>query len=109
VENDAFKVVLLTRLSPLFPYNVLNYAYGLTNVPLRTYTLASWIGMLPGTLMYAYLGSAARDLALLLAGQIDRSPAQHAMFVVGLVATTMVTLMVARSARRALTGVVDPR
>ena len=57
VETEGFKIVLLTRLSPVFPYNVLNYAFGLTSVPVGKYMLASWIGMLPGTIMYVYLGA----------------------------------------------------
>jgi len=52
VGQEGFKIVLLTRLSPLFPFNLLNYAFGLTQVPLWKYALASWIGMLPGTVMY---------------------------------------------------------
>ncbi len=63
VETEGFKIVLLTRLSPVLPFNLLNYAFGLTAVPFRTYVLASWIGMLPGTIMYVYLGSAAKSLA----------------------------------------------
>ena len=49
----------LLRLSPVVPFNVLNYAFGVTRVSLRDYVLASWIGMMPGTLMYVYLGSIA--------------------------------------------------
>ena len=63
VATNGFKIVLLTRLSPIFPYNLLGYMYGLTGVRLRDYVLASWIGMLPGTLLYVYLGSAAKNLA----------------------------------------------
>src|SRR5918999_2625750 len=81
VEIEGFKVVLLTRLSPVLPFNVLNYAFGLTAVPFRTYLLASWIGMLPGTIMYVYLGSAARSLATLLSGETPRSAGQQALFV----------------------------
>jgi uncharacterized membrane protein YdjX (TVP38/TMEM64 family) len=51
VGEQGFKIVLLVRLSPLFPFNLLNYAFGLTKVRLWQYVLASWIGMLPGTLM----------------------------------------------------------
>src|SRR6202048_2165442 len=87
VEGEAFKVVLLTRLSPLFPYNLLNYAFGLSSVRFKTYVLASWIGMLPGTIMYVYLGSAARSVAALLSGELRRSPGQQAMFAAGLFST----------------------
>jgi len=57
VADEGWKIVLLTRLSPLFPYTLLNYAFGLTRVRLGHYVLASWIGMVPGTVMYVYLGS----------------------------------------------------
>jgi uncharacterized membrane protein YdjX (TVP38/TMEM64 family) len=107
VESEAFKVVLLTRLSPLFPFNLLNYAFGLSSVPLKTYLLASWIGMLPGTLMYIYLGSAAQSVAALLSGDLRRTPGQQAMFAAGLVATVAVTTIVTRTARRVLRGMVS--
>jgi uncharacterized membrane protein YdjX (TVP38/TMEM64 family) len=106
VETDAFKIVLLTRLSPVFPFNLLNYAYGLTSVPFRTYVLASWIGMLPGTVMYVYLGSAANSLATLLSGEAPRSAGRQALFALGLAATVAVTIIVTRRARRALNEIV---
>jgi uncharacterized membrane protein YdjX (TVP38/TMEM64 family) len=108
VHVDAFRVVLLTRLSPVFPYNVLNYAFGLSAVPFRTYVLASWIGMLPGTLMYSYIGSAAQSVASLVSGTARRSPAQQVFFLVGLAATIAVTAIVTRTARRALGAIVSP-
>jgi uncharacterized membrane protein YdjX (TVP38/TMEM64 family) len=107
VESEAFKVVFLTRLSPLFPFNVLNYAFGLSSVPPGTYVIASWIGMLPGTLLYIYLGSAARSVAALLSGELRRTPGQQAMFAAGLVATVAVTTIVTRTARRALRGIAS--
>src|SRR2546428_1102463 len=60
VAGEGWRIVLLTRLSPVFPFTLLNYAFGLTSVALRQYVLASWIGMLPGTVMYVYIGSLAR-------------------------------------------------
>src|ERR1700676_1497112 len=65
VGRDGWKIVGLTRLSPVFPFNLLNYAYGLTSVSLRDYLLASWIGMLPGAVMYTYIGSLVGDLTRL--------------------------------------------
>jgi uncharacterized membrane protein YdjX (TVP38/TMEM64 family) len=107
VETESFKVVLLTRLSPAFPFNLLNYAYGLTSVPFRTYVLASWIGMLPGTIMYAYLGSAANSLAALLSSEAPpQSAGQQALFVLGLAATVAMTIIVTRRARHALNEIV---
>ena len=63
VAREGWKIVALLRLSPVVPFNLLNYAFGLTRVSLRDYVIASWIGMMPGTLMYVYLGSVAGDLA----------------------------------------------
>jgi uncharacterized membrane protein YdjX (TVP38/TMEM64 family) len=57
VADEGWKIVFLTRLSPVFPFTLLNYAFGLTRVRLSHYVLASWIGMMPGTVMYVYLGS----------------------------------------------------
>lgn len=102
VAEQGFKIVLLTRLSPVFPYNFLNYAFGLTKVRFRDYILASWVGMFPGTVMYVYLGSIASDLASAAAGARQTMPEEWALRVVGLLATIAVTLLVTRMARRAL-------
>jgi uncharacterized membrane protein YdjX (TVP38/TMEM64 family) len=88
----------LTRLSPVFPFALLNYAFGLTRVSLRDYVLASWIGMMPGTVLYVYLGSIARAGAK----ASERSPAQWILYAAGLVATAAVTVVITRLARRAL-------
>src|SRR5205823_5650362 len=102
VAREGWKIVLLTRLSPVFPFNLLNYAFGLTRVSLRDYVLASAAGMLPGTAMYVYLGSLAGDLASAGSGRAQRSPAEWALYGIGLVATIAVTVFVTRVARRAL-------
>jgi uncharacterized membrane protein YdjX (TVP38/TMEM64 family) len=102
VAREGWKIVGLVRLSPVFPFNLLNYAFGLTKVSLRDYFFASWIGMFPGTVMYVYIGSLAGDLATLGAGRHARTPAEWAMYVVGLLATVAVTVYVTRIARKAL-------
>jgi len=102
VEREGFKIVLLTRLSPVFPFNLLNYAYGLTKVSFRDYLLASWIGMLPGTLMYVYLGSAIQTLAELSAGGPASGWGKKALFALGLAATVAATAFVTRVSARAL-------
>jgi uncharacterized membrane protein YdjX (TVP38/TMEM64 family) len=102
VAAGGFKIVLLTRLSPLFPFTLLNYAFGLTQVRFRDYFLASWIGMLPGTVMYVYLGSTVTKLADVAAGKVEGGPARLVLFFVGLAATVVVTVYVTRLARRAL-------
>ncbi len=102
VAKEGWKIVGLVRLSPVFPFNVLNYVFGLTRVTLRDYFFASWIGMIPGTVMYVYIGSLAGDIARLGSGERTRSPAEWALYVVGLIATIAVSLYVTRIARRAL-------
>lgn len=101
VAREGWKIVGLLRLSPVVPFNVLNYAFGVTRVSLRDYMIASWIGMMPGTLVYVYLGSIAGDLAR-AGGRASRSPVEWAFYAVGLVATIAVTVFVTRLARRAL-------
>ena len=106
VGHHGFKIVLLTRLSPIFPFNFLNYAYGLTGVRFWHYVLASWIGMLPGTVMYVYLGYAARRVAASLTeatgGPAERTLAQQVFFWAGLAIAIAVAALVTRIARRAL-------
>ena len=101
VAREGWKIVGLTRLSPVFPFNLLNYAFGLTRVSLSHYVIASWIGMMPGTVMYVYLGSVAGTLAG-AGGGTSRTPAQWTLYAVGLAATIGVTVYVTRLARRAL-------
>lgn len=102
VAREGWKIVFLTRLSPLFPFNVLNYAFGLTRVSLRDYFFASWLGMIPGMFMYVYFGSLAGDLASLGVGNNGRSPAEWILYGVGLLATLAVTVFITRLAREAL-------
>ena len=107
VGREGLKIVFLTRLSPVFPFVLLNYAFGITGVSLRDYVLG-FAGMIPGTLLYTYLGSAVGSLAALFA-QSDRAktPTEYAFFIVGLVATFAVTWFVTRIATRAFNKEVE--
>jgi len=108
VADEGFKIVLLTRLSPIFPFNLLNYAFGVTGVSLKDYALGS-IGMIPGTVMYVYIGSLAGDLARIgTESQPSNPTVQWAIRILGLVATVAVTLYVTRVARKALEDKVIP-
>lgn len=102
VGREGFKIVLLLRLSPLFPFNVLNYALSLTRVKLRTFVLASFLGMLPGTAMYVYLGSLAPAAAELASAGGGAGTARTVLYVAGLAATVAVAVIGTRAARRAL-------
>jgi len=98
LTDDGWKIVALARLSPVFPYTLLNYAFGLTKVRFTHYVLVSWIAMLPGTVLYVYLGSLAR-----VGGRAsEKTPAEWAMYAVGLLATVLVTVILTRMTRRAI-------
>jgi uncharacterized membrane protein YdjX (TVP38/TMEM64 family) len=102
VGRDGLRMVFLLRLSPVFPFSLLNYALGLTSVRFRDYMLAGF-GMLPGTLLYVYYGKVAGDLAQLASGvPQERGTAEWAMLLLGLAATIAVTVVVTRRARAAL-------
>ena len=104
VAEEGWKIVGLTRLSPAFPFTFLNYAFGLTRVSFRHYALATFFGMMPGTVLYVYLGALAQ------AGiqSEGRTPGQWALLITGLLATLAVTVFVTRLARRALAKRVEP-
>lgn len=100
IGSEGWKIVLLTRCCPLFPYIFQNYAYGLTRVSFRHYALGSFLGLLPATLIFAYLGSLGRSGAEAAAGQA--SPLELSLRVLGLVATIIVSVYITRISRRAL-------
>jgi pyruvate/2-oxoglutarate dehydrogenase complex dihydrolipoamide dehydrogenase (E3) component/uncharacterized membrane protein YdjX (TVP38/TMEM64 family) len=100
IGNQGFKMVLLTRLSPVFPFVLLNYFLGLTTVRTPAYILANLIGMLPATFLFVYIGAAARDA---IAGQMGAADFyQQILKYVGLLATVAVVVIVTRIARKAL-------
>jgi len=101
VGREGFKIVALLRLSPVFPFNLLNYSLGLTRVPFLPYFAAS-AAMLPGTLLYVYYGAAAGSLASALGGGAKKGTEGWILFGVGLLATIVVTAFVTRLAGRAL-------
>lgn len=103
IEAGGWRIVALLRLSPVVPFNLQNYFYGLTRIGFWPCTLASWIAMLPGTFLYVYLGHVGRLGLQVAAGSgQSRSPAQWAMLAVGLLATIAVTIYVTRLARSAM-------
>ncbi len=102
VGTEGLKIVLLTRLSPVFPFNLLNYAFGITGVSLKDYFIGS-VGMIPGTIMYVYIGSLAGNLAMIgTEAQPTNPTVQWAIRIVGLIATIAVTVYVTRIAQKAL-------
>ena len=105
IGSQGRKIVLLLRLSPVFPFNLLNYSLGLTRVKLLDYVAAS-VGMIPGTLLYVYYGKLAGDVAALASGVApQRGNEYYVVLGLGLLATVAVTTVVTRLARNALKGV----
>lgn len=104
IGKRGAKLVFLLRLSPVIPYNLSNYFYGLTGVKFWPYVLASWLGMMPGTFLYVYLGTAGKAAVSAASGGGE---AQHGwqywtLMGVGLVATIAVTVWVTKIARDAV-------
>ena len=107
VAQEGWKIVGLTRLSPIFPFVVINYAFAITQVSLRDYTIASWIGMLPGTVMYVYIGSLIGNIATLGAGGREKTPLEWALYIVGLIATVLVSVYVTKISKQALDSQIE--
>ena len=102
VAREGWKIVLLTRLSPVFPFSFQNYAYGLTRISFWQYMVASLIGMTPGTFMYVYIGFLGRSSLGAAAGSEDVETLQLVLRIVGLAATVLATIFIARIAAKAL-------
>ena len=102
VGKEGLKIVLLTRLSPIFPFNLLNYAFGVTGVSIKDYIIGS-IGMIPGTMMFVYIGSLAGSVALIGTETAPTNPTlQWTIRIVGFIATIAVTIYITRIAKQAL-------
>lgn len=107
VAMKGWLIVLLLRLSPVIPFNLLNYALGLTNVGLFEYALCSWIGMLPATVVYVYIGTTLSDLAQIVGGDISPDPLTTSLFIVGLIATVIALIIVTYFAKKQIQAVLQ--
>ena len=102
VGEEGLKIVTLLRLSPVFPFNLLNYGMGVTSVSLKDYFIGS-VGMIPGTIMYVYIGSLAGSLATIgSSSQPTDETVQWIIRIVGFIATVAVTVYVTKIAQKAL-------
>jgi len=102
VVKDSAWIMFLLRLSPLVPYNLLNYALALSGVTFRDYLLAS-VGMIPAIIMYTYYGKVAGDVTRIAAGVVPaRGTEYYVMLVIGLLATVAATHLIGRAARKAM-------
>ena len=103
IGQQGGKIVGLLRLSPALPFSLSNYLYGLTAVKFWPYVIATWLGTLPGTIMYVYFGAIGKaGLDAATDATASHSPAQTTFFIVGLIATIAVTILITRVAQKAL-------
>jgi uncharacterized membrane protein YdjX (TVP38/TMEM64 family) len=104
IGKQGAKLVFLLRLSPVIPFNLSNYFYGLTGVKFWPYVLASWIGMMPGTFLYVYIGTAGRAAVSVAAGDeaMKHGWQYWTLMSLGLAATIAATIWVTKIARDAL-------
>ena len=108
IGKQGAKLVFLLRLSPVIPFNLSNYFYGLTAVKFWPYVRASWIGMMPGTFLYVYIGTAGKAAVAAAGGEAVKHEWQYWTFMsIGLVATIVVTIWVTKIARDALKKTAD--
>lgn len=104
VAQEGWKIVGLTRLSPVFPFVFLNYAFGVTQVSLGDYVVASWIGMMPGTVAYVYLGFLPR-----IAATGSGNTVRLILNIIGVIATIAVTWYVTKVAKKALDRQIEDK
>lgn len=95
VERQGWKIVAFTRLIPLFPFNMLNYAFGLTRIRFSHYAAASFVFMLPGIIAYVVFSS---SLLNLLKGNVSRE------FLIGLILIVIISLVPIIYKKRGLNG-----
>lgn len=98
IAKEGGKIVFLVRLAPVFPFTYINYAFGLTGIRTLPYSVATIVGMIPGTFAYVYLGAAAATAAT----ADEASATRTALQIGGAIAAVLVTILVARVAARAI-------
>jgi uncharacterized membrane protein YdjX (TVP38/TMEM64 family) len=105
LAGDVFRLSLLMRLSPLFPFALVNLAAGASEARFAPFFVGTSLGMVPGVLLYAQIGALAPALDGLLRGELPPSPQRLWMALGGILASAVVVFFVGRQARRALASV----
>mmetsp|Transcript_48386 Transcript_48386/g.115144 ORF Transcript_48386/g.115144 Transcript_48386/m.115144 type:complete len:330 (+) Transcript_48386:224-1213(+) len=100
IAKQGFKITFLLRLSPIVPFNALNYALGITEMSFLHYAVATLTGMIPGTILYCYIGSTVKSIGDIASGNMEQTPEQQIFFWCGLVASIIVTVGISFYARR---------
>ena len=109
VGRQGLRITLLLRLASVVPFAPLSYILSASHMRQRDFVLASWLGLLPGTFFYAYLGSLVRSVSLLLDGPPAAASRMGQVFYVsGLIAALAALVVIVHTARRALSHVIKP-
>jgi uncharacterized membrane protein YdjX (TVP38/TMEM64 family) len=98
VEAEGWKIVALCRLSPLIPFNLQNWFFGVTSISFKSYFLSSFFAIMPGTLLYIWIGSLGSDIA----DNENTSIVKTIFLIIGLIATFVVTFYIGKKARQKL-------
>jgi uncharacterized membrane protein YdjX (TVP38/TMEM64 family) len=107
ISSQGFKIVFLTRLCSLFPHDLMSYVFGLSEVPLGKFVLATWLGRLPGIVVWSYLGSNSKKLSDLVSGKIPSGIGTQILLWLGLAAMVAVVIIIVQIARSALDDAVN--
>jgi uncharacterized membrane protein YdjX (TVP38/TMEM64 family) len=109
VADDDWKLVFLTRLSPIMPFSLINYSLGLTKISAWRFLLATELGAIPATLVYVYMGTLMGNLARIAPDLKQHRPLEWAFQGAGLVLAIGATIYVTRLAWRALNQRLEPK
>jgi uncharacterized membrane protein YdjX (TVP38/TMEM64 family) len=107
LTSRGWKIVLLTRLVPFFPFKLSNYFFGMTRFTLRDFAAGTFVGIIPFSLHNAYLGSIAADISLAGARSADRSALEWGLYGTGFLVTVGFIICLNRLARQALAGYTE--
>lgn len=107
VQRSGFKIVLLLRLVPLLPFNMLNYLLSVTPVSIGEYILASWIGMMPITFAFVYVGTTIKDLSDVTHGWNEISTTRWILLGIGSIASVVLMVLVTKVARKSLNKALE--
>ncbi|KAK6940848.1 SNARE associated Golgi protein [Dillenia turbinata] len=102
IQRSGFKIVLLLRLTPLLPFNMLNYLLSVTPVGIGEYMLATWFGMMPITFALVYVGTTLKDLSDLTHGWSEVSKARWACLSLGLGISVILIVCIAKVSKASL-------
>lgn len=102
VSDDGFRVVFLLRLASILPFIPLSYLLGMSRMSIRQYVLATWTGLLPGTVLYVFTGSLVSEVSQLSESGETVSHITWALTIAGGIVVIITLTMIARRARRVL-------